>query len=62
MTLEQVHDEINRALNDLRQLFKPECQLTFIMRIPGNDEGDMLISNDDLGKLEKLVQRCKGRV
>ncbi len=51
--------EVCRVLNELRSLFRPECELTFIMRLPGNDDADMLVTNDDLDELTKLIKRRK---
>lgn len=62
MTIHEAHEEVEAALNQLRPVFQPHCQLTFIMRRPGDDEGDMVISNDDLDELAKVIQRTKARL
>jgi hypothetical protein len=57
----RMHDEVEAALNELRGLFKEKCQLTFIMRMPGCDEADVLVTNDDIQELKKLLVRCEER-
>ena len=41
--------------------FIPEMRLTFIARRPGDPEGDMLITLDDVDELAALIERCKVR-
>lgn len=53
---------VQDALNDLKSFFTEDCELTLIVRKPGDDEADILISNDDLKELEKLIARCRARV
>lgn len=61
MTLEEAHETVAEALNALRPIFIAKAELTFIMRIPGNSEGDMIITNDDLSELRELVERSMQR-
>ena len=51
--------KISDALNQLGPLFLPECRLTFIMRLPGDEEADVLVTIDDLDELQKLIERRK---
>jgi len=59
--LEAILIEVENALNTLAPLFVPEMQLTFIARLPGNDEADILVSNDDFHELVRLIERAENR-
>ena len=59
--LEKTHLAIERHLNELRELFIPEAELTFIMRVPDMPETYMLITNDDLDELSKTIQKHKAK-
>ena len=61
MTIEQVHQEIEAALNKLRPLFIEEAELTFVMRVPGHPQAFMVISNDDLDEVEATIKRSRTR-
>lgn len=61
MNITDMQDEVSVALNQLRRCFVSQMQLTFIARLPGNDDADVLISNDDLFEIHKLVERMKKR-
>lgn len=46
----------------LEPLFVQGMELTFIARLPGNDEADVLVSSEkDLSELSKLIQRSTTR-
>jgi len=61
MTLEEVNQEVNFCLNRISKCFKPEAKLTFLARIPNNDEADYVLTNDDLPlAIEALKRRCGG--
>lgn len=47
--------EIEDVLNVLSGLFVQEAELTFIMRIPGDPESHMVMSNDNLKELGELL-------
>ena len=47
--------ECQAALAELSKLFKPHCKLTLIMRNPLEDDGDMIITSDDLAKVKEAV-------
>ncbi len=49
--------EIERHLNEIAPLFVPGVRFTFIARVPGNDEADMLLTIDDLVMVKRLIQR-----
>jgi len=59
--IKAAHMAIENALNTLAQFFVPEMQLTFIARLPGNDEADILVSNDDFHELVRLIERAENR-
>ncbi len=61
MTVKEAHETVSEALNNLRPVFTDKAELTFIMRVPGNDEGDMIITNDNLSELRKLIKRSVRR-
>lgn len=42
-------------------VFKPGVKLTIIARTPGNDDADVLVTNDDLDALSALIERSRAR-
>lgn len=54
---EIVGEAVEDALCFLAEMFKPECKLTFIMRVPGNDEADMVVTSDENEELAKVIER-----
>jgi len=61
MTIEEILKEIETTLNDLRPMFVDKAELTFIMRLPGNDNADMVVTDDDLSELRELIERSMMR-
>jgi hypothetical protein len=57
MTKQDLHEEICTGLTYLSRLFVPGMKLTFIARLPGNGEADVLVSDDQMDEIIKLVQR-----
>lgn len=57
MKLEDVYDEIAQALAELARLFKPHAKLTFVMRNPELEDGDMFVSDDDPQKVIESIQK-----
>jgi hypothetical protein len=57
MTTTELHHEICDALEDLSRLFVPGMKLTFIARFPGNDEADVLVSDDQIPEIIALARR-----
>ena len=45
----------------VERIFKPGTKLTIIARTPGNNEADVLVTNDKLPELAKLIERSKAR-
>ena len=58
-TLYDVQTNAENFLNKMRDLFVPESELTFIVRLPSNDNSDILISNDEIDELIKLLESMK---
>jgi len=50
-------DRASDHLNSIAGLFKPGAKLTLLVRTPGNEEADFLLTNDDLGEAIKLIER-----
>lgn len=57
MTVEEVHEIVTAALNDLQPLFIDKAELTFIMRLPNDGNADMVVTNDNLVKLRDVIDR-----
>ncbi|MCK5611076.1 hypothetical protein KAR91_54890 [Candidatus Pacearchaeota archaeon] len=55
--------KVGKALNKLSEFFVPEAELTFIMRVPGVPDTQMIISNDNLKELSEILakQKTSGR-
>jgi len=56
-----LHLEIEKHLNEISLLFKPNIRITFIARLPGNDEADVVLSIDDLSEAIKVLERSQHR-
>lgn len=54
-----VSAKVAQHMEQLGKLFKSNVKLSFIARIPGNDEGDLIITDDDLFEIEKAVIRLQ---
>jgi hypothetical protein len=50
---------INELLTQLARLFKPDRECTFIMRTPGDQDCELVASNDDLDEVIKVLERMK---
>lgn len=61
MRVEDLRLEIGGYLAEIAELFKPGMKLTFIARMPGNDEADVLITDDSMGGIEGVVRRSASR-
>lgn len=55
--LQKTAAEIERHLNEIAPLFKPGMKLTFIARMPGNNEADLLMTIDDLEQIKAVIER-----
>lgn len=63
MNLQDTHEEVATALAHLARLFAPHCKLSFVMRSPKIEDGDMLVTDDDpalvIAAIQKLSEREK---
>jgi hypothetical protein len=57
----EVSAECMRHLDEMADLFKPRCKLTFLMRDPDNQEAEMLLTTDGIDELIKALERAKTR-
>lgn len=59
MTVQEVKQQIERRLNQIKPFFVPTMELTFIARKPDNDHADFVVTNDSLAELAKVVERMQ---
>jgi hypothetical protein len=52
-----LHDKIAPVLDAARKHFVAGCKITLIVRLPGQEGLDLIISDDDIEEVEKLVKR-----
>lgn len=45
----------------IEPLFKPGTKFAVIARTPGNDEADVIVTDDDLDAIKALIDRSKTR-
>lgn len=57
LAVQRVRECIEAVLADLQGLFVDGARLTFIMRLPGHIEADMVITCDDLSEIRELIDR-----
>lgn len=55
------YDEASVHLNKIAALFTGEVKITLLVRHPGKDEQDFLLTNDDLEEVNKGIERAKNR-
>ncbi len=48
-------------MHHVEPIFKRGTRLTLIARTPGNNEADVLVTNDDLDDVAALIERSKAR-
>jgi hypothetical protein len=66
MTTDDLKQHLTAQLSTILErhvepIFKPGTKLTVIARTPGNNEADVLVTNDDINESAALVARCKAR-
>jgi hypothetical protein len=49
--------EAERHLWELEKFVTPETMLTLVVRLPGNEEAESVITRDDLGEVIKVLER-----
>ena len=54
--LDTVHRIIASHLDELSDLFADHCKLTFIMRNPEVEDGNLICTDDDLVALEACIR------
>jgi hypothetical protein len=60
--LRHVHETIAEALESLHaDLFIPDMRLTLVARRPGNTECELVVTDDDLAEVIKVVRRSQKR-
>ncbi len=57
--LELFHRDAEHALSGLKRHWQPHVQLTLLVRNPQSNDGDTIITNDDLQAVEDAVRRFK---
>jgi hypothetical protein len=58
-TLDGINEHLSRCLNDALAYFKPGAKITLVIRTkPGNQEGDVVIGNDEI---ESAVEALRAR-
>lgn len=56
-----VRGVVSRHMEEILTLFKRDAKITVLVRLPGNDEADFLLSNDTLEGMAGIVERSKTR-
>ncbi len=49
--------EIHKHINAICSYFKLGARVTILARIPGNNDADMVLTQDDIPELIKLLER-----
>ena len=49
--------EIANRLGEISQFLMPGTLLTLVARLPDKEEGDYILSNDELSEAKKVIQR-----
>ena len=52
---------VNVLVKHIEPIFKPGTKFAVIARTPGNDEADVIVTDDDLDALKSLIDRSKSR-
>lgn len=61
LTLPELRMALATVLHTLSETyFVPEMKLTLVCRLPGNDEADIVTSDDDLAEVQKAIARRMG--
>ena len=59
--LAQVRERIAEHMDAILEEFKSGAKVTVLVRTPGNNDADLLLTNDDLGEVSAMVERSKTR-
>lgn len=49
-------------MNEVKAMFKDGAKLTLLVRIPGNDEADFLLTDDQIDEAIKVLTRRRDAV
>lgn len=52
---------VGALMNDILTNFKPGAKITVLVRRPGDDEGDFMLTNDAIPEARKMLDRCEKR-
>ena len=58
---DRVRQKVEDTLHELADLFVKDARLTLIMRVPGDDECEMLVTSDDAEELIEMLYRTLKR-
>ena len=56
---DRVYALIERHLMEIETLFKSHCKLTFLMRNPELEDGDLILTTDELDQVITAIQQLK---
>jgi hypothetical protein len=59
MKLAEVHAEVANHCGDIAELFKPGAKVSVLIRNPRLNDGDMIVTDDDMDLVIAAVQRLK---
>lgn len=57
----EVRVQIAGYMDEMLTLFKPGAKITVLVRTPGNNEADLLLTNDSMEEIAAMVERSKAR-
>ena len=52
---------VSVLVTHIEPIFKPGTKFAVIARTPGNDDADVIVTDDDLESLKALIDRSKSR-
>lgn len=52
---------VSVLVKHIEPIFKPGTKFAVIARTPGNDDADVIVTDDDLESLKALIDRSKSR-
>lgn len=55
--LSRVTDFVAETMDSIAGRFKPGAKVTVIVRLPGNDEADFMLTNDTPEEIGRLIAR-----
>jgi hypothetical protein len=62
ISMEEIRRIVGSHLAQLSPLFVKDIKLTFIARLPGNQEAELVVTDDpELGEVVKAIERARLR-